>query len=129
MQNAQRLLKPWKIANPYAKHLTFTSGRTRTRRDHEKYLTLIDSIKMGEGQMDQRSALFSRKELREQTGWSETQTRLHLERLEQMEYVHRRSGKQGSLCRYELLTDANEPKGSWHVGLIDVAKLKKKKSA
>jgi DNA primase len=24
--------------------LTFTSGRTRTRRDHEKYLTLIESI-------------------------------------------------------------------------------------
>ncbi len=44
MQNAQRLLKPWKIANPFARHLTFTSGRTRTRRDHEKYLTLIDSI-------------------------------------------------------------------------------------
>ena len=44
MQNAQRLLKPYKIANPYAKQLTFTSGRTRTRRDHEKYLTLIDSI-------------------------------------------------------------------------------------
>ncbi len=32
------------IANPFARHLTFTSGRTRTRRDHEKYLTLIDTI-------------------------------------------------------------------------------------
>lgn len=194
MQNAQRLLKPWKIANPYARHLTFTSGRTRTRRDHEKYLTLIDSIallhqhqrepithqingrsvemlpvtiedieaanriapevlgrsldelppqtrrllesikalvrdKMKTESIEQRLTLFSRKELREQTGWSETQTRLHLERLETMEYVHRRSGKQGSLCKYELLTDANEPAGSWHVGLIDVAKLRKKKSA
>jgi len=44
MQNAQRLIRPMKIANPYARHLTFTSGRTRTRRDHEKYLTLIDTI-------------------------------------------------------------------------------------
>jgi DNA primase len=44
MQNAQRLIKPMRIANPYAQHLTFTSGRTRTRRDHEKYLTLIDTI-------------------------------------------------------------------------------------
>jgi len=44
MQNAQRLLKPWRIANDFARELTFTSGRTRTRRDHEKYLTLIDSI-------------------------------------------------------------------------------------
>ena len=33
-----------RIANPYAQHLTFTSSRTRTRRDHEKYLTLIDTI-------------------------------------------------------------------------------------
>ena len=44
MQNAQRLIQPMRIANPYAQHLTFTSGRTRTRRDHEKYLTLIDTI-------------------------------------------------------------------------------------
>jgi hypothetical protein len=194
MQNAQRLLMPCKIANPYAKHLTFTSGRTRTRRDHEKYLTLIDTIallhqyqrekithtiggreiemlpvtledieaanriapevlgrsldelppqtrgllesikamvraKMKHESSDQRTALFSRRELRDATGWSETQTRLHLERLESMEFVHRRSGKQGSLCKYELLTDAAEPEGCWHVGLIDVAKLRRKKSA
>ena len=44
MRNAQRLLKPWKIANPFARELTFTAERTRTRRDHEKYLTLIDTI-------------------------------------------------------------------------------------
>jgi len=44
MQNVQRLIQPMRISNPYARHLTFTSGSTRTRRDHEKYLTLIDSI-------------------------------------------------------------------------------------
>jgi DNA primase len=44
MQNAQRLLKPWRIANDFAPMLTFSSERTRTRRDHEKYLTLIDAI-------------------------------------------------------------------------------------
>jgi len=44
LQNAQRLIAPMRIANPFARHLTFTSGRTRTRRDHEKYLTLIDTI-------------------------------------------------------------------------------------
>ncbi len=42
--NAQRLLKPFTVINPYADHLTFLSDKTRTRRDHEKYLTLIDSI-------------------------------------------------------------------------------------
>ncbi|MEE8060161.1 MAG: CHC2 zinc finger domain-containing protein [Pseudomonadales bacterium] len=43
-QNAQRLLKPLKIINPYADQLTFLADKTRTRRDHEKYLTLIDSV-------------------------------------------------------------------------------------
>jgi DNA primase catalytic core len=189
MRNAQRLLVPMRVANPFARELTFTSGRTRTRRDHEKYLTLIDTIAllhqhqrqaitrevngrtvemlpvtlddieaanriapevlgrsldelppqtrrllesiktlvragMKAGQVEQRLALFSRRELRESTGWSETQTRLHLERLEAMEYVHRRGGRQGSLCKYELLAAAHEPEGSWHVGLIDVAKLR-----
>lgn len=193
MQNAQRLIQPMRIANPYARHLTFTSGRTRTRRDHEKYLTLIDAIAllhqyqretithqvggrevtmlpvtledieaanriapevlgrgldelppqtrrllehikthvretMKAGQIEQKLARFTRREIRERTGWSETQTRLHLERLEAMEYVQRRSGKQGSLCQYELLTAASEPEGAWHVGLIDVAELRRQPS-
>jgi DNA primase catalytic core len=44
MQNVQRLLEPVDIVNPWADRLTFTAGRTRTRRDHEKYLTLIDAV-------------------------------------------------------------------------------------
>src|SRR5262249_27719088 len=32
------------VLNPYAPELTFPTGRTRNRRDHEKYLTLIDAI-------------------------------------------------------------------------------------
>ncbi|VAX09943.1 DNA primase, phage associated [hydrothermal vent metagenome] len=43
-QNAQRLLQPLAVVNPYAKHLSFIDDRTRTRRDHEKYLTLIDTL-------------------------------------------------------------------------------------
>ena len=43
-QNAQRLLKPLAVVNPWADQLTFLDDRTRTRRDHEKYLTLIDVI-------------------------------------------------------------------------------------
>jgi DNA primase len=42
--NAQRLLAPISIINPFAPALTFPTGRTRNRRDHEKYLTLIDAI-------------------------------------------------------------------------------------
>jgi DNA primase catalytic core len=194
MQNAQRLLKPWKIANPYARHLTFTSGRTRTRRDHEKYLTLIDSIallhqhqrepithtlngrevqmlpvtiedietanriapevlgrsldelppqtrgllesikalvreKMKAEKVEQRLSLFSRKELRDSTGWSHTQIRRHLERLLELEYISTRGGRNGIQIKYELLTDAEEDGTGYHVGLLDVAKLRKKKSA
>ena len=43
-QNAQRLLRPLKVVNPFAEQLTFRSDQTRTRRDHMKYLTLIQSI-------------------------------------------------------------------------------------
>ena len=40
-RNAQRLLRPLLVANPFARSLTFPDDRTRTRRDHVKYLTLI----------------------------------------------------------------------------------------
>jgi len=43
-QNAQRLLRPLLVANPYADRLTFLNDRTRTRRDHMKYLTLIRAV-------------------------------------------------------------------------------------
>jgi DNA primase catalytic core len=43
-QNAQRLLRPLDVLNPYARYLTFPDQTTRLRRDHEKYLTLIDAI-------------------------------------------------------------------------------------
>ena len=43
-RNAQRLLKPMHVVNPYANELTFMDDKTRTRRDHMKYLTLIRSI-------------------------------------------------------------------------------------
>lgn len=194
MQNAQRLIEPMRIANPFARHLTFTSGRTRTRRDHEKYLTLIDSIallhqhqrepithqvngrevkmlpvtledieaanriapevlgrsldelppqtrrllehikdlvraRMDEQKLEQRLTLFSRRELREKTGWSQTQIRRHLERLLELEHVNVRGGRNGVQMKYELLLDANEKAGAFHVGLIDVAELKKKEKA
>ena len=43
-QNAQRLLRPLDVLNPFAQFLTFPDQSTRLRRDHEKYLTLIDTI-------------------------------------------------------------------------------------
>jgi hypothetical protein len=43
-KNAQRLLRPVEVVNPYAAKLTFLDDKTRMRRDHNKYLTLIRSI-------------------------------------------------------------------------------------
>jgi hypothetical protein len=43
-RNAQRLLKPVLVINPYAPELSFPDSVTRTRRDHMKYLTLIRSV-------------------------------------------------------------------------------------
>lgn len=42
--NAQRLLRPLHVINPYAEHLTFPSESLRARRDHKKYLGLIKAI-------------------------------------------------------------------------------------
>ena len=43
-RNAQRLLEPLAVVNPFADRLTFADGRTRTRRDHGKYLGLIAAV-------------------------------------------------------------------------------------
>jgi hypothetical protein len=193
LQNAQRLIQPMRIANPFARHLTFTSGRTRTRRDHEKYLTLIDTIallhqhqrkpithnlngreiemlpvtlddieaanriapevlgrsldeippqtrrllesikslvreKMATEKLEQRYSLFSRRELRDFTGWSQMQIRRHLERLLELEYLTVRGGRNGVALKYELLTDAEETPDAYHVGLLDIEILKAKEA-
>lgn len=43
-QDAQTLLRPLAVVNPFAERLTFRSESPRLRRDHAKYLTLIDAI-------------------------------------------------------------------------------------
>jgi len=44
LENAQRLLVPVEVLNPFAPALRSQAGGRANRRDHEKYLTLIDSI-------------------------------------------------------------------------------------
>jgi len=73
--------------------------------------------------------LFTRKNVREVTGWSEFQTRHHLQKLESLEYLVRRTGRNGAALKYELLVDANEPEGTAHIGLIDVEKLRARPAA
>jgi DNA primase catalytic core len=154
-QNAQRLLKPLFVANPYAEKLTFPDRLTRMRRDHMKYLTLIRTIAllhqhqrpvktergisyievaaadieiadrlmqellarsldelppqtrkllglieaMVAGRTDYR---FSRRDVREHTQWGHTQLKIHLHRLEELEYLAVHSGGRGQSYVYEL---------------------------
>ncbi len=43
-RNAQRLLQPVAVVNPFAEHLSFGDHQTRARRDHAKYLSLIAAV-------------------------------------------------------------------------------------
>ena len=56
-RDAQRLLEPLAVVNPFADRLTFADGRTRTRRDHGKYLGLISAVTLlHQHQRDRKSA-------------------------------------------------------------------------
>ena len=50
---------------------------------------------------------FTRKELRERIGWSETQVRRNIDHLVELGYVGRINGRQGSTFRYLLLDDGS----------------------
>ncbi|MET1257624.1 hypothetical protein, partial [Aliikangiella maris] len=190
-RNAQRLLRPLKVVNPYAEYLTFRSDKTRTRRDHVKYLTLIQTIALlhqyqrpiktvthqervveyvevtlddidranqlsheilgktldelppqtrkllslinhlvktqckAQG-MDRTDYRFSRRTIREVTGWSDGQLKIHCGRLEEMEYLLVHRGGRGKLIEYELLYDGELKTERHMMGLIDVELLKQK---
>jgi hypothetical protein len=189
-QNAQRLLRAIAVRNPYADALTFPDGRTRLRRDHEKYLTLIDTLALlHQHQREIKSAeqdgecveyvevtladievanelahealgrsldelspqtrrllelvtamveaqcvaqgitrsdtRFSRREVREYAGWSDFQVKMHMHKLEELEYVLVHRGGRGQSFVYELLYDGAGRDGKpFLMGLVDVETLK-----
>lgn len=170
-RNAQRLLRNVLVANPYAETLTFADDRTRTRRDHAKYLALIRAIalfrqhqkplkttetKLGEvleyieveradiemanrlvGNVLSRAlsdlppqterllsmierfvtsraeekgisrseVRFTRRELREATSFGNTQLKTHLKRLEDLEHIMLRGGREYRF-EYQLMTSS-----------------------
>jgi len=184
-RNAQRLLRPLLVANPYAEHLSFRDEKTRMRRDHLKYLTLIRAITLlhqyqrvlrtaeHNGQrveyievtledirvanrlahevlgrtldelppqtrnlltkinamLDARAAKealqksairFTRRDVREHTGWGNTQLKVHLHRLEEMEYLLVHRGGRGQSFVYELVYDGEGEDGeAFLMGLTD----------
>lgn len=190
-QNAQRLLRPLDVLNPYARFLTFPDQTTRLRRDHEKYLTLIDviaflhqhqrPIKTARRPGDDGQAIeyieatladialanriahdvlgrsldelppqtrrllkliddhigaeagrlavkrvdvrFTRRALREAIAWGDTQLRLHLERLVDLEYVLAHREGPGGKFVYELAYEVADETRAQVAGLIDAAAL------
>jgi DNA primase len=187
-QNAQRLLRPLDVLNPYAQYLTFPDQTTRLRRDHEKYLTLIDTLaflhqhqrevktaqrgqqaieyievtlsdielanriahdvlgrsldelppqtrrllKLIDGYVNEQCTaqsiqrtdfFFSRRALREAIAWGDTQLRVHLERLVELEYVAARREGAGGKFVYELAYVVNDETHAQVAGLIEVDAL------
>lgn len=189
-RNAQRLLKPLLVVNPYAEHLTFVDDKTRCRRDHMKYLTLIRAVALlhqhqrptktvahGDEEIpyieatlddiavanrlaaevlgrslddippqtrnlltlldrmvtegcrrqsqDRAEFRFTRREVREYTRWGNTQLKIHLARLVEMEFVIAHRGGRGQQFVYELLYDAPQEEGQKVLArLIDVDGLR-----
>jgi hypothetical protein len=93
-----------------------------------KLLTLINAFitqRCDEQSRQRMDVRFSRRELRDATRWGNTQLKVHLARLVEMEYllIHRR----GNTFLYELLYDG-ESDGEVHMnGLIDTQTLKKQR--
>jgi DNA primase len=187
---AQALLRPVAVVNPFAEALTFRSESTRMRRDHAKYLTLIDAIAflhqqqrpiktatLGDAAIEyvevtlddialanrlasevlgrsldelppqtrrvlaavvglvasrmQAQALvreavrFTRRELREAIGMTDTALCVHLDRLVSLEYVLIHRGGNGQRFVYELLFDGDASVDAPQlIGLLDVATLR-----
>jgi DNA primase len=188
-RNAQRLVRPLLVANPFAERLTFIDDKTRTRRDHMKYLTLIRAIALlhqyqreikrisHNGQaleyievtladietanrlahevlgrtleelppqtcallkqikamvaavckkqgMEHRDYRFSRREIREATGWSDGQLKIHCSRLTELEYLLVHRGGRGQSIVYELLYDGDLENRKHLMGLFDPESLR-----
>jgi DNA primase catalytic core len=187
-QNAHRLLRPLAVVNPYADRLTFLDDRTRTRRDHEKYLTLIDTItllhqhqrevktahvagraveyieatlddiaqanaiahevlgrsldelppqtrrvlafvvehvrtRMQAGALRREDVRFTRAQLRGASSFGDTQLKVHLARLLELEYLLTHRTERGQGLAYELLFDGDAAASVHLSGLIDVQSL------
>jgi DNA primase catalytic core len=92
----------------------------QTRRLLELTRAMVEKAAAEHGVVDARDYPFSRRELREHTGWSQTQLRVHLERLVEMEYVLARRGRQGQSYHYSLVWDGRGRDGARFVpGLLE----------
>lgn len=93
-----------------------------------RLLMLIDKMvdtRSAEAQQPRADFRFSRRDVREFTGWTDFQVRIHMHKLEGLEYVLPHRGARGITFQYELLYDGRGKSGRrFCMGLIDVSKLK-----
>jgi hypothetical protein len=69
---------------------------------------------------------FSRRDVREHAGWSDFQVKMHMHKLEELEYVLVHRGGRGQSFVYELLYDGAGRDGKpFLMGLVDVETLKR----
>jgi DNA primase len=71
----------------------------------------------------QAEVRFTRKDVRERTGWGDTQLKVHLARLFELEYLLTHRAERGQGFAYELLFDGDVAAGVHLSGLIDAAGL------
>ena len=72
-------------------------------------------------------SFFTRRDIREYSGWSDFQVKTHIMQLEELEYIYSVVGRKGKEYVYELLftEDISEDK-PFLVGLTDIKQLRKK---
>ena len=76
--------------------------------------------------VDQSDYRFTRKDIRNYTGWGNTQLKVHLHRLEELEYLLIHRGERGQSYVYELLYKGEGKDGtSFVLSLLNVEQLKK----
>jgi hypothetical protein len=92
-----------------------------------RLLGLVDAMVTGECErlgVDRADYRFSRRAVREKTGWGDTQLKVHLGRLVEMEYavVHRGAGH-SQRFGYELVYEKGVGDGPFLPGLINASEL------
>lgn len=71
----------------------------------------------------------SRRDVREHIGWGNTQLKIHLKRLEELEYLIVHRGGRGQSFVYELLYEARAEEGQRFLArLIDVDQLRRERA-
>ena len=74
--------------------------------------------------MERADFRFSRRDVRQHTGWSDAQVKRHLHKLEELEYLIVHHGGRGQSMVYELYFERPaDPSQPFLPGLIDIEKL------